>query len=207
MLFRSNQVLYTVYRTGMLHLDVAAGIDACDTLFYALLPEICDHYGGGSVPLNITIRPQLPPVMVINPAKAGTIETEIQLGDMFIYLLADTGGGNPEPVLTISASTKIPTDITHVWEDNSLNVAFGDVDVYVDTVANPLSLPEGLFEDIAPLLVDFILPILSQAIEGIGLPEFEVAGDIYRPRLNNIFVLGSGQDFIGAFGDIERVSP
>jgi len=204
-----NQILYVVYRTGMIHMDVPAGIDACDPVFYALLPNICDTYGSGTpraALLNISIRPQLPPVFIVSPDKAGTIATEIQIGDMFIHLLVDDGGAGT-PVLTLSVSAKIPTEISHLWEDNSLNVAFGEMDVVVDTVSNPTGLPENLFEGIAPMLVEFILPLLEDAIEGFQMPEFDVSGDIYRPRLNNLFVLGSGNDFIGVFGDIEAVTP
>jgi hypothetical protein len=108
--------------------------------------------------------------------------------------------GGQRPVLSLSVSAILPTDISHEFETNSLLVDFGTPIVFVDTVANPAMLSESLFEDLAPLLVELVLPILTQAIEGVSLPTFDVGADTYRMQINDIFYIGSSGDFVGAFG-------
>jgi len=204
-----NRLLYELYRTGMLHLDADDALNACDPVFYLLLPQICDEYGtgmGDNVPLDVKIRPQLPPVFRFSQTKSGTLETEIQLGDMFIYLYAD-GAGGPEPVLTIAVSSKIPVDITHDWGTNSLNLEFGDVLAVADTINNPLDMPENLFEGFAPLVVELLLPILNEFLGGVVLPSFEIGGDEYLIQVAHILYIGSNLDFMGIYGAIAPATP
>lgn len=205
-----NQILYTVYRSGMISFTQNDVFDACDTLLYAIIPEICDTFQttpGDPLMLDVTVWPDLPPVMVLQPVtgKSGTLETQIQIGDMMVYIMADDASapGGQRPVLSLSISAILPTNIEHIFETNSLLVEFGTPIVFVDTVNNPAMLSESLFEDLAPLLVELIMPILTQAIEGITLPTFDVGTDTYRMQINDIFYIGSNGDFVGLFGDLE----
>jgi hypothetical protein len=203
-----NQILYQTFRSGMLSLDADNIFDACEPLIYLLLPQICDAFQQGSeaIPLDVKIRPQLPPVIMMNQSKAGTIETEVQIGDLFIYVYADTLEGQ-EVVMTLSVGVKLPTIFSHDYEDNTLGVDFGEAYVIVDTIDNPLTIPEGLFEGLAPLLVQLILPILSEALDSFELPDFNISGENYYVQINDIFVLGSSQDFLGVFADIMMEVP
>jgi len=205
-----NQIFYTVYRSGMIHLNVDDAFDACDTLLYTIIPEICDTFQilpGLPLMLDISIAPSLPPVMLLTPitGKSGTLETQIQIGDMMIHLLADdaTAPGGHRPVLSLSVSATIPANIEHVFETNTLTVNFGTPIVFVDTVSNPAMLTESFFEDLAPLLVELIMPILAEAIEGFTLPTFDVGNDTYRTQVNDIFYIGASGAFMGIFGALE----
>jgi hypothetical protein len=199
-----NQLLYQTYRSGMLHLDVGDAFNACNPIIYLILPQICDAFQpnpGDPVMVDVKIRPQLPPVMVMNTGKAGSVETEVQLGDLFIYLYADTPTG-PEVALTLAASTQIPTEISHDYDTNTLTIEFGTITAVADTIDNPLDIPEGLFEDIAPLLIELLLPILDEALGGLQLPSFEIGGDTYKVQVEHILVVGSGLDYIGIYGAV-----
>jgi hypothetical protein len=202
-----NRLLYELYRTGTLHMDVDDAINACSPVFYLLLPQICDAYGtgpGDTVNVDVKIRPQLPPVMLRSNGKAGTIGSDIQFGDMFIYLYADGPSGS-EPVLTIAVSATIPTDISHEWASNSFTFTFGAVTAVADTISNPLAMPEGLFEGIAPMLVELVLPILDDFLGSIELPTFEVGDQTYALQIAHILLIGPGQDFLAAYGALDEV--
>ncbi len=183
-------------------------LNACAAPFYTLFPDICDYYQVDSNPvyLDLKIRPQLPPVIKVNTSKSGTLTTSVQIGDMFMYLTTDVDG-SPETVLNLAVSTKIPTIISHNGSDGTLDVSFGTPTVFVDTVDNPLALPENLFEGIGPILVEFLLPIINDAISGFSFPNFVISGDEYMIALNTLAYLGSTMDFIGLFGDIWFVPP
>lgn len=200
-----NKLLYEFYRSGQLHADLDDAFDACSLLFYLLLPQICDEFGGSAkdpVMVDVKVRPQLPPVMIFSSGKAGVVATEIQLGDTFIYLYADGPSGS-EPVLTLAISAKVPTDISHDWDTNSLEIGFGTVEATGDTIDNPYDMPEALFEDIAPYLIELVFPLLEQLLGGITLPTFEVGADVYKMQVSHLLIIGSGNDYLGIYGSIE----
>ncbi len=190
-----NQILYQVFRSGMLAPDFPNVFTACSEPLHTLLPQICTTYG--DVPITIKLRPLLPPIMMLGSAAAdstSSVPAQIQLGDMLIYLYAETTGGE-EPVLTLATSVTLPATISHDYATNTLTVAFGTPTVVVDTVNNPLDLNEALFESLVPPLVQLLLPLLSQAIGGFQLPTF----DGWVPQLQQMMIMGSGLDFIGIF--------
>lgn len=200
-----NRLIYDLYRTGILHQDLEHALDACGDAFYLLMPEICDYYQvnpDDPVYLNIKLRPQLPPVFVTQPLdKSGTLETQIQIGDMFFYLETDATG-SPETVLTLSAAAKVEAILSHDWDTNSLDIEFGDATVTIDTIDNPLSLTEGLFESIGPLLIELALPIIGELFDNFTLPTFDVGGDEYKLQIQHILFVGDSGDFLGAYGGL-----
>lgn len=192
-----NQILYQVYRSGMLHQDFEQVFNACDALIYAVFPPICDTYG--DVPLTIKMRPLLPPIILFEPAKFNAVNTEIQMGDLLLHLYTDDGN-TQELVLTLATSTILPATISHDYYTNALSVDFDTPEVVVDTISNPLALNEDLFEALAPVLIELITPIFSQALQGFELPSF----DGWTLQMEQMFAIGGGYDFIGIYAELIR---
>jgi hypothetical protein len=121
------------------------------------------------------MRPQLPPVFVPQPLdKSGTLETQLQIGDLFFYLETDAGG-TAEPVLTLAASAKVQADLSHEWDTNSLNIAFGETIVVIDTINNPLTWKRPFFENIGPLLIELVLPIIGQMFDKLPAADLRMS--------------------------------
>ncbi|HPM76834.1 MAG TPA: hypothetical protein PK961_07065, partial [bacterium] len=191
-----NQILYQAFRSGLLHVDLEEVIpDACDAIFYAIFPDICDTYG--DIPLTMKVRPLLPPVFIPYVDKAGTLNVQVQMGDAFIHLY------NAEPpedlLLTLSASAIAPATLTHDSADNTFNISFGTPEVVVDTINNPLSLNETLFEQLAPTLVELFLPLLSSLIGDIALPALD---ENWILTVNDMTNMGYHDNFIAVTGGI-----
>ena len=196
-----NQMLYEVYRSGAVHMDFEEVFTACEPAINLVFPDICSTYG--DLPLTMKIRPLLPPIIIFEPAKSSVMPAEIQMGDALVHLYV-VDGGTESLVLTLATTIFMPVLITHDYQTNALSVVFQDVEVYVDTVSNPLGLNEALFEDLAPVLVELVLPLFEQLLQNFELPSL---ADGWILQLQQMFAIGGNFDYIGIYLELLPEDP
>lgn len=196
-----NQALYNIYRAGALSLDLDAVFYNDDLLAIPLLPsELRDQGTYPNAAVNIKFRPLLPPMMLIGAGdKSDPVATRIQMGDLLVDCYIVNQSAEEELFLEMALSFTVDVDIDIPYPSNTLEIVMGTPDVQIDIVAEPIAdFNDVVLEELAPYLVEMILPILTDLLEGIEIPTF--AG--YGIDVLQMFVVGSGSDYISIWTDL-----
>ncbi|MDP8225763.1 MAG: hypothetical protein P9L99_20555 [Candidatus Lernaella stagnicola] len=198
-----NQFLHTVHRSGMLSLNLDQetleqfGIEDFELTtgwLGAFFPGLWAEYGFNEE-VVIKMRPLLPPVFNVNPQKAGSLTTEIQLGDFVLEF-----SSMDESWAKLALAAYMPTELS-VSEEQTISLAFGDIELYTDLfdTLEGIRANETLFEQLMPNLVQALLPLLlSGVLEEFPIPSFEG----FTLNVESFQKFGPGQDWIGLFGSL-----
>ncbi len=182
-----NQALYAFWGGGILDMEMGGeelGLDLADLEF--IFPDMTE--------LNIVTEALLPPVVM--PGSGGDL-LEMQIGDLELSIY---GGPVAEENLvlrtyiTIFAGMDIAVD-----GDATLLATLGDPEIYFDVVhpeANTLGASDT--EDLLDALVPLFLPVLTEALGEIPIPEIEGFG------LTGIVIEAAGEDdaYLNLGGDL-----
>ncbi|MCZ7585452.1 MAG: hypothetical protein M5R36_20105 [Deltaproteobacteria bacterium] len=157
--------------------------------------------------MNIKIRPLLPPIVLISPVgapiTAPLVPVEFQLGDMIVNMFVDDGT-NETLFLQMAVTLKQQAGMGIKFPDNTFELTLGDTFVHIYVFAEPLmDWDNSLFEDVAPLLVDLIMPVVSDLLGSIQLPTFDDFGyTVWENR-----AMGPSLDYVGIFMDLNPPPP
>jgi hypothetical protein len=191
-----NQALYNLFRAGAISLDMNSVFNTSETVWQLLLPDdLIASYPSNDV--NIKIRPLLPPVFLIvsKDDKFNPINSSLQMGDIIINAFV-VDGANEVLFLSIAVSATIGMEIDIPFPSNTLEITFTTTTTEVDLVAEPLGdFNQALLEALAPALVEFILPILGNLLEGIEIPT--IGG--YGVEVLSLMPYGPGNDYISVW--------
>ncbi|MBZ0273378.1 hypothetical protein K8I61_15170, partial [bacterium] len=192
-----NQALNLLYRTGLISQDLDLGVDTSNALINLIFPGL-DAAASGDI--IVKLRPQFPPVLYVAPQGGSPtyIPVEIQMGELEVNMFVDTGA-DEVLFLQMAVGLILPADMGVKFPDNTIELFFGDPEMAIYVFAEPLiNWDNNLFEDVAPLLADILIPLLSEFLGGIQLPTFEGYGITVLDQ----DIMGANNDFIGIFSDI-----
>ena len=203
-----NNLLNVAHRSGLMSLDLdqetlqQLGIDfeLTTTYLFLFMPGIVPAFGLDK-PVIIKLRPLLPPVMILNPQKG--LSTELQVGDFVLewYCIPEEGG---EEVLFAKVALALfaPVDIS-VTEQQTINIEFGDMEMYSDLFEEPVfEIGDAFFEELLPGLVQLLVPaLLGGLLEEIPIPSFEG----FTLNVLGFMPVGPANDWAGLFGDLIQV--
>ena len=199
-----NQALYIVFRAGLLNmtLDETSGISlelyAGDLeLFF---PGISDIYGE-EAPVLIKLHGLLPPILDLSPADAAQVE--LQLGEMFVDVVVTNEFEEETLVLQMLVYVEAPVTVDANATGDAFTFTFGEMTVNLDVVESMSLLPDAFFEGFVPVLIDFILPLISQFLEDFPIPSFEG----YSMNVKELTVTGFLEDYLGVYGDLIEAPP
>ena len=196
-----NQALYNIFRAGALSLNLDAVFYNDDILAIPLLPsELRDQVTYPHSPINIKFRPMLPPMMLIGVGdKSDPVSTSIQMGDLIVDCYIVNTSAEEELFLEMAMSFTVDVDIDIPFPSNTLVVTIGTPDVQMDIVAEPIAdFNDVVLEALAPYLVELVLPIISDLLQGIEIPTFSG----YGIQVLQMFVTGSGSDYISIWTEL-----
>lgn len=205
-----NQILHVAHRSGMLSLNLdqetleMLGIEDFQlntTWLVLFMPGILPAFGLNK-PVELRLRPKLPPVFIMNPVKG--LETEIQMGDFILEWWCEESTDVWTLFAEVALTLFIPTTLD-VSEEQTISLEFGEIEMYADLFNEPVfDIGDGFFEDLLPLLVELLIPaLLNGLLEEIPIPSFEG----YTLQVNAFMPIGGGNDWAGLFGDLVEVPP
>jgi len=194
-----NQALYTMYRTGVLDQDLTpAGLTTSNSIIQYIFPELVALYPNNQI--TIKLRPQLMPVLLLDPGSAVT--AHVQLGDMFIdmYVVAS---GQEILFLEMALSADIPATINISGQPPTIRLHLNNnPEAILDVILTPIvDVNETLLESIVPLLMQIIGPFLENFVDEIQIPT--IAG--FTLNVKQFLVYGPQNDFMGLFANINPV--
>ncbi len=196
-----NQALYVLYKTGMISQDFDAVFDTDNGIIGLVFPDLATAYPGAQV--NISLRPMLPPVLVVATQQRGAITdsngipVEFQIGDMIVSMFVDDG--QEHLFLEMAVNLIMPAAMGIKFPDNTIQLDIHDPVLYISVIREPLmDFDDALFEDIGPLLVDLLLPLIGGLLEGIPLPTFDDYGFYVLEEM----IMGPSSDYVGIFAEI-----
>ncbi|NLH46972.1 MAG: hypothetical protein GX444_00050 [Myxococcales bacterium] len=203
-----NRLLYVIYRSGLLSLDLdeetleqfgISGFELTTGALGVFFPGLWAEYGMNE-PVILKMRPPLPPAFIINPAKG--LATEIQLGDFTLEF-----SSQDETWAKISMAIYLPTDINIADGADGqqyISVTFGEIEMYSDLyeVKEGIRANEDLFETFLPTLVETLVPmLLGSILEEFPIPSFEG----FTLNVEAFKKVGAAMDWIGLFGSLVEV--
>ncbi|MCZ7586909.1 MAG: hypothetical protein M5R36_28165 [Deltaproteobacteria bacterium] len=199
-----NQALYVLFRTGVISADFNAIAHTSDALMQLIFPGLNDTLPGD---IDVKLRPNYPPILLVSPPAAADISAvpvEIQFGDLIVNFYVDDG--DETLFLRLAVNLIIPAELTVDYPANTIGITFGDPEMSFYVFAEPvIDFDNALFEDVAPVIADLLLPILSDLLSGIQIPSFDVEG--YGLLLFKEAAMGGSLDYLGFFLNLEEVVP
>ncbi|HPQ70921.1 MAG TPA: hypothetical protein PKW95_17480 [bacterium] len=198
-----NEALYVMYRSGLLTLTLddasgfGLGLTAGDLeLFF---PGISDIYGE-EAPVVIHTAPKLPPIIDLYPGdKAAGVELE--MGEFFADIVVQSPTDEETTVLAmviyLDASVTVDADAT----GSSLTIEIGTPELALDITESMSLLPTAFFEEFMPMLVQFVLPLISSFLEEFPIPAFEG----YSMQVVDLTTIGTTNDYLGIYGNLVEV--
>jgi len=179
-----NRLFYTMWESGGLDIDLAelmgdGGADAVplplDTTAFSLLvgDELLTRYGSG-VPIQMALRPLLPPVAepFFHATEPGVMRLEI--GDMLIDFSVELDDGSSETWATVAMYADMIIDLA--WEDGGLVPTIELVSV-LDVYEEPIfDLDDVALEQTLEDLMVLLPGLVAGSLDEFGLSEFEGIG-------------------------------
>jgi len=197
-----NQALMVLYRSGILTMELGPGsafpleLQAGDLeLFF---PGISD-LAGPDAPVVIQLLPKLPPILVLDPAKAAGIE--LQMGEFFFDITVQPETGDPLPVMSMVIALRAPLVVDANETGDKLSVEIGAIATYLDITQSMSILPDAFFETFIPTLLQFVVPFISHFLEDFPIPVFEG----FTINISEITVIGFANDFLSVYGDLVQM--
>lgn len=156
-----NQALFAFWGGGILDMTMSGeelGLDVEDLSY--VFPDLTE--------LNIATEALLPPV-VLPPTGSGLVD--LQLGDYYMVIYGGPAEAGYE-MMEVYVSLRGELDVTAT--ESSITPELGDVEVWFDVVypdANTVAAADT--EALLDALVPLFLPVLTEAISEIPIPEIE----------------------------------
>ena len=204
-----NQALYEVYQSGLLSLRIdqytAPGLGFTfnwrtnDTILKLLLPQLQQIHN--DAPVAIELRPQIMPVIVIEPEafKDSEVSAELQVGDYLIDMIVVHPQEGDIVAFTLGLALYLPVTIGVDTQANSISLTFAeDMAIEIHVIFEEVNFNNNAFEQFVPMVLDFLLPMLGGILESFPIPSFEG----YTFDVESLMATGDLTDWVGLFGDL-----
>ena len=188
-----NQLLYTLWAGGVLHLTYTD-----EDLGFT--PEQLDLLFNGATQMEMRLAPPLPPVLMPAAADAGYL-MDAGLGDTVLEVWTDAyTGGQGELALDYSLAVSLVCGANaSAPSPNVLSVTFANISVLLFQVLQQPAerpLPEETLEQLLVLASDELLGYLNSFLEVIPIPTVEG----YGVAVTEITMSGPERDFLSIGG-------
>ncbi len=161
-----DRLVHGAWRAGLLHQSLEgsnfAGLELPFELTAGALALLLDgrvaNYASNTAPVQIALRPALPPILALEPAADGQDATlGVRLGEFHIDVLLE-GDSGPQKLMTLGAFLELGVDVA--VEGVEISLGF-DASARVDMVDEPLfdlddEAAENLFEGLVALVPSVI---------------------------------------------------
>ncbi len=199
-----NQVLYEIFRSGVLGMDITDESLTVTTIAALLFtPQLLFHPDfNADDPVILRLEPLLQPIISL---ESGTgFNAGLAMGEYMLHVVVDTDAGEVT-ILSAAITLVFPVGIT-IDEQGLLFIEIDPEDFEVDLTVwyeyQDLSFNSVIVERLIPDLLEGLIPMLGDLLGGIAIPSFEG----YTLSIDSLAVVGERSDYIGMYGSLTSIA-
>jgi hypothetical protein len=166
-----DRLVHGAWRAGLLHQSLEganfAGLELPFELTAGALALLLDgrvaNYASNTAPVQIALRPELPPILALEPAGDDRDATlGVRMGELHIDVLLE-GDSGPQKLVTLGAFLELDVDVSVQGVEITLGF---DASARVDVVDEPLfDLDDEAAEDLFEGLVALVPSVIADGLQ------------------------------------------
>ena len=207
-----NRILFKTFDFGLICYELSPedmmelGLPAPLTteLFAGAVPRIHDYCY--NEPMYIVVRPQEPPIIYLDNTEEEPYPITLTMNNLMLDFYANIFD-RWFRLFTFNVTVEYVKMSMEVTIENAIHIELSDdvsitTEVVYDELLHLTPEERAAVENLLPTLVNLILPLLSDSISDIPLPEIE--GFIYQ--VLDLRTIGDNYNFVGIFANLIPVT-